>query len=51
MIVDDRIVIMGSGNLTDRSLVGYQDSEVLPSLSLLLVLLTLPFHCSDRGEN
>lgn len=28
MIVDDRIIIIGSANLTDRSLVGYQDSEV-----------------------
>ena len=28
MIVDDRIVIIGSANLTDRSLIGFQDSEI-----------------------
>lgn len=28
MIVDDRILIIGSANLTDRSLVGSQDSEI-----------------------
>jgi hypothetical protein len=34
MIVDDRVVLIGSANLTDRSLVGYQDSEVLSNISL-----------------
>lgn len=28
MIVDDRIIILGSANLCDRSMLGYQDTEI-----------------------
>lgn len=32
MIVDDRLVICGSANINDRSLLGDRDSEVIPTL-------------------
>jgi phospholipase D1/2 len=28
MIIDDKVVIMGSANINDRSMLGYRDSEI-----------------------
>ena len=33
MIVDDRVALIGSANINDRSLLGSRDSEVLQILS------------------
>jgi hypothetical protein len=55
MIVDDRVVIIGSANLTDRSLAGEQDSEVrilpLPPLPKFLTHVLIPFFPSGCCEN
>lgn len=36
MIVDDRITVIGSSNINDRSLLGSRDSEVFPQLHFVL---------------
>jgi phospholipase D1/2 len=36
LIADDRIAIIGSANLNDRSMLGDRDSEVTPLLALPL---------------
>ena len=36
MIVDDRIAVIGSSNINDRSLLGSRDSEVLSKIQFIL---------------
>lgn len=38
MIVDDKIIICGSANINDRSLIGKRDSEVAVILEVFLLL-------------
>jgi phospholipase D1/2 len=50
LIVDDRVVIMGSANVNDRSMLGDRDTEVDP-LSLFPSLLTSLGCNSYRGHH
>lgn len=43
LIVDDRIAVIGSSNINDRSLLGSRDSEVLPQLFFFFTSSTLVF--------
>lgn len=38
MIVDDRIAVIGSSNINDRSLLGSRDSEVLSQLQFIFFM-------------
>ena len=38
MIIDDRVAIMGSANINDRSLLGKRDSEICVTIVLYLGL-------------
>jgi hypothetical protein len=44
MIVDDRIIICGSANINDRSMLGSTDSEVRLSLLLLYTYMCVYTH-------
>ena len=57
LIVDDRLVICGSANINDRSLLGDRDSEVVTCLIcqflrcfILTCLLKSPLKCVSKGH-
>lgn len=51
MIIDDRLAVIGSSNINDRSLLGSRDSEVL-YVSLLIFKRLTPcnIRCSISGK-